>query len=652
MRFVSCGFARSALAAAFLWVPAAPGIAPPADASDLNIWDAASSLASMPSPPGLRLVWDEASTDPASTLDRLERAGFHVAVALPPHAYYVRDENIGRSMLPAGCAFRDAAPAGPSAAGSAPAPARRASLTPDVFESDPFGGREDAFPPALQDRPVFPSRRLSRAGTLRGLPFGARWTDTSEFMIGRIAVSILFPESDGTTDPNRYDWTPALRDSVVRAAVRGLSGWSMFAAQRGIPVTFAIEVHPGLATRYEPIDRTVAEEDNWIQDVLTGFLGYRSDTPTLTFDAANAARARLGAQWSVLLFAVQNATDPDGAFPDGSISHAKLGGPFFVALVNNLNTTSATLDFYIRHEIAHSFWALDEHFPSNGWWACQLTTGYFNQPNYNSVVPAPGYCGFRRGCLMYANQPDSLCDYTQRQIGWYDRNENGIFELLETRAEAFPDSEHYGAVAGSPITLRGRALEIGLWNQNPYRFFAGDTISFGTVDSVVYRIDAGPWSRATPEDGVFDAGLEGFIGTIPPLPPGEYTVSWVAWNSNGFPSYGPRTTVLSLRAASSPAGAGGGQGAAALSLRFGPTPTGGPVRFTLRARAGSSGWGTVHDVQGRQVARWPLAVPSSGTAEWSWSGRVPGGAALPSGLYFLSIEIDGAALKRRLVISH
>src|SRR5712671_6914644 len=89
----------------------------------------------------------------------------------------------------------------------------------------------------------------ARAGVIQGLPFGTRWFDTSEFMIGRVAVSILFPESDGSTDLNRYDWTPALRDSVVRSAVRGLAHWSVFAARRGVPLTFALEVHPGLATR-------------------------------------------------------------------------------------------------------------------------------------------------------------------------------------------------------------------------------------------------------------------------------------------------------------------------------------------------------------------------------------------------------------------
>ncbi|TMQ52659.1 MAG: hypothetical protein E6K74_11690 [Candidatus Eisenbacteria bacterium] len=558
MRCALSGCVRPGLTAIILCALA--GSAGHSYAAETQAWDAASSLAASASPPGLRLVWNSGSEDPAAALDRLERAGFPVAVALPPHVYYVRAEGASRSLLPIGFSFQEDGRAESAArqvaVGPPDAPEPRVGAAVGV-DLDPFQGRNDAFPPIrLGSSPL--RNRIARGGMLQGLPFGARWFDTSEFMIGRVAVSILFPESDGTTDPNRYNWTPALRDSVIRSAVRGLAKWNGFAASHGIALSFAIEVHAGLATRYEPIDRTVAEEDNWIEDVLAGYAGYRSDASTLEYDVANAARSRLGAQWSVLLFAVQNDTDPDGAFPDGYFSHARLGGPFFVTPVNNMNSTSATLDFYIEHEIAHSFWALDEHFPSNGWWSCQLTTGYFNQPNSNSVVPAPGYCGYRRGCLMYANYPDSLCDFTQRQIGWADLDGNGIPDLIETHPAVFPDSSEYRTVAGSPITLRGKALEVAIPNQNPYHYFLGDSISIASIDSVRYRVDGGPANRAVPSDGTFDSGREWFTATLPVLPPGDYVVEWEAWNSNGLKNAESQFTTVSLRAPSAPAGAGGG----------------------------------------------------------------------------------------------
>ena len=641
MRFVSCGFARKALLLAFAPAALLAAAAPRAGlASDASAWEAALSLTNAPAPPGLRAIRHDGDDDPAPTLDRLERAGFQVAVAVLPHVYYVRERPGVSASLPPGFAFIEDA-----SVASVPA---SAAAAPDLFE-----GRGDILPHAA---PRSPSARMAPAGAVAGLPFGARWTDTSEFMTGRVAVSILFPESDGTTDPNRYDWTPALRDSVIRSAVRGLARWSAFAAKRGIALSFAIELHAGLATRYEPIDRTVSEENNWIQDALTGLLGYRSDAMTLAYDAANGARSRLGAQWSTLLFAVQNDTSSTGQFPDGLISHALLGGPFFVTPVKNGGAAlqGATLDAYIEHEMAHIFWALDEHLPFSGWWACSLTSGYFNFPNFNSLVPAAGYCGtVPRQCVMKGNYPDSVCIYTEGQIGWADRSGNGIPDLLETRATAYPDSEQYRAVAGFPITLQGKALEIALPNRNPYHYFIGDTISAAHVDSVLYRINGGPSNRAAPDDGVFDSGREYFTATIPPLPPGNYTVEWEAWNSNGLPSATNLTTALALRAPAPPAGVGEGTPSSrGLDLRCGPSPSAGAIRFFLRGKPGSEGWGAIHDVRGRRVARWRLVIPSTGSADWVWSGRVAGGATLPSGLYFLSVQIDGAVLKRRLVLSH
>ncbi len=618
-------------------------------------WIPASSLAASPAPPGLRLVWDAASEAPAVALDRLERAGYHVAVAVPPCAFYVREEATRESPLPTGFSLAERRDAPPGAVGAqldAPSATRG---EPDPA-ADLFGGAEDAFPPVAGRGS--PPARLSRAGlagALQGLPFGARWIDTSEFMMGRVAVSILFPESDGSTDPNRYNWTPALRDSVVRAAVRGLAHWSVFAARRGISLSFVIETHAGLATRYEPIDRTAAEEEIWIQDALVSLLGYRSDAITLCYDLANAARSRLGAQWAALIFAVQDDTSPTGTFADGIISHARLGGPYFVTPVKNggAATQGATLDNYMEHEMAHIFWALDEHLPFSGWWACSLTTGYLNVPNFNSLVPAAGYCGPPTvNCLMKGNYPDDVCVYTEGQIGWADRNQNSVPDLLETRPAALPDSGEYRAVAGSPITLTGSAIELPIPNQNPYHYGYGDTISIATIDSVRYRLNGGPPQSAAPLDGAFDSGRERFRATLGPLPPGDYLLDWEAWNSNGLPSLTTPTTAISLRASSSPAGADGEAAAPrGISLRLGPSPSDGAVRFMLRAGPDREGRALIHDVAGRVVARWTLRMPSSGILDWRWDGRVGGGATVPSGLYFATVDMGGRSVTRRLVIS-
>ncbi|MBI4364185.1 MAG: hypothetical protein HY568_02040 [Candidatus Latescibacteria bacterium] len=627
-------------------------------------WNPAASLSSEPAPRTLRLVWGTSEEDPARALDRLARAGFHVAVSVPPHVYYVLGRSTMGAALPEGFAFA-AVPEGGADPGGAAIPGHATHEGPTFQGGDLFGGVADVLAPvgspggtgAWTPRAA-PARTPGAApsGNLAGLPYGARWFDTSEFMIGRIAVSILFPESDGTIDPNRYDWTPALRDSVVRAAVRGLAHWSVFAARRGVPVSFVIEVHPGLATRYEPIDRTVAEEKSWIRDALVSLLGYQGDAITLSYDVANAARARLGAQWAALIFAVQNDADPDGAFPDGVISHAELGGPYFVTPIKNGFSAfqGATLDTYIEHEMAHTFWALDEHLPFSGWWACSYRTGYLNQPNWNSLVPAAGYCWpIIAQCLMKGNYPDSVCTFTEAQIGWADRNLNGVPDLVETRPAAFPDSEQYRATAGPPVTLTGSAREIPVPNENPWFHYGyRDTISIATIDSVRFRVNNGPPQSAEPTDGVFDSGRESFRASLGALPAGTYLVDWDVWNSNGLSNLTAPTTTVTLSAPSAPAGVDGGAATPrGISLRLGPSPGDGSVRFLLRGEAGAEGHASVFDVAGRLVARWTVRVPSTGVSTWAWDGADGDGAPVPSGLYFATVELAGRTITRRLVVA-
>jgi hypothetical protein len=466
-------------------------------------------------------------------------------------------------------------------------------------------------------------------------------------MIGSVAVPLLFPESDGTVDPDRFDWTPALRDSVVRSAVRGFLRWTSLAASRGISITFLIEVHPAFPTRFEPIDRPVSQEFSWIEDTLEPLVGYQADAALMAYEFANAARARLGTQWAALVFAVQNDTDVDGAFPDGLIAHAQLGGPWFVVPVNNLNT-SAQLDFYMEHEMTHMFWALDEFPASNAWWSCTYQTGYFNQPNWNSAVPAVRYCGVDDRCVMKGNYPDSLCTLTQRQVGWVDENANSVLDLYETRPLVRPDSTGYRAVAGGTLIVRGTATDRALPNRNPFLFGEGDSITLATIDSVSYRLDGGPWSAATPEDGIYDMGRERFVITIPTPPIGDHLMHFLAKNSNGFTGLVPDSLPITVSGGSAAGPPNGSVSRPSISAF--PTPSSGPVRLTLRAQPGSRAVARVIDVAGREARAWRMDVPASGALEWEWDGRSGRGGARAAGVYFVWVDAGGERLVRRIVL--
>jgi len=656
MRFVSFGSGRRAarvaailpLAALLSLALSAPRRAPAGEAMDaVGTSDLIGALRGVSLPPGSRLVESPSGFDATEAERQLKAAGYEIAVSIPPRVHIVR-ATARAGALPAGFVRRDDASGWPVAAAT---PGLVAIASDPDSGGDPFNGLADAFPPLLGTAPN-PARSPLRAMATPPLPSGlfngTRWDDLSEFMIGRVGIGIYFPESDGSVDPNLYDWTAALRDSVVRSAVRGFLGWSNLAASRGIPLTFLLEIHPSLPTRYEPISRPVSQEELWIEDMLRPLVGYRGDALTMATEEANGVRARLGTHWAGLVIAVQNDTSSTGTFPDGLISHARLGGPWFVIPVNNLKTTSASLDFYMRHEVTHLFWALDEYPANNAWWSCTLATGYFNKPNWNSDIPFPGYCVPHVDCLMRGNFPNSFCQFTTQQVGWVDNDLSGLLDVYETRPIVSPDSAQYRLSAGKSLFLHGNAREAALPNLNPYRSFSGDSISVSVIDSILYRFDGGPWTSLPCADGVFDEGDEAFDLVLPPPSIGNHTIEWQARNSNGRLAATNAATMVTVSGSSGSVDPPGSGGAEALRLAVGPSPGRRPIRFSLSGVGGSVTLVRLWTPAGALARAWRIPPGAAGNA-WTWDGRLRNGERAASGVYFVTVESGRERLTRRLV---
>lgn len=666
MRFESCGSASmnsvrwhlrgGSLALAFLSLLAAPASAAGMAADAAVPW--VEALRTIPLRLGTRLVESPSGASAAEAEQSLHDAGYDIAVSIPPRVHVVRSTRRAGS-LPAGFILRSegtvaSAPATGALGASRDGARAIASLWGGAASAagDPFGGLADALPPLRGARDASRGREALRSSTAPPLPsglfYGTRWEDLSELMVGRVALGIYFPESDGTVDIDRYDWTPALRDSVVRSAVRGFLAWSDFAAVRNIPLSFHLEIHPSLPTRYEPISRPVSQEELWIEDMLRPLVGYRGDALSMTQEVANGLRARLGTQWGGLVIAVQNDSSSTGSFPDGLIAHARLGGPWFVIPVNNLRTTSATLDFYMEHEVAHLFWALDEFPANNAWWSCTLTTGYFDRPNLNSSVPISGYCGMEERCFMRGNYPDALCLPTAEQVGWVDLDQSATPDLYETRPAVVPDSSRFRVVAGYPLWLRGKAGETALPNRNPYRFYSGDSISVSTLDSVFYRVDGGPWNSLEPMDGIFDEGEESVEFTLAPLSIGSHLIEWQAHNTNGRSAAFNATTAVTVSGSSGAIDPPGTGAPAPLTMLLGPSPGRGPIRFSISGVRSAGALVRLWTPTGALARSWTL--PGGNVSDsWIWSGRLRGGEVAPSGVYFVTVDSGGERVKRRLV---
>ena len=75
---------------------------------------------------------------------------------------------------------------------------------------------------------------------------------TSDFMIGRVAVAVIFPESDGSLDPNTETWTDDRKTQALSKIMGGLDWWTRQNSLSPLSFTFVTQT---VATKYEPITR-------------------------------------------------------------------------------------------------------------------------------------------------------------------------------------------------------------------------------------------------------------------------------------------------------------------------------------------------------------------------------------------------------------
>ncbi len=86
---------------------------------------------------------------------------------------------------------------------------------------------------------------------------------------------------------------------------------------------------------------------------------------------------------------------------------------------------------------------------------------------------------------------------------------------------------------------------------------------------------------------------------------------------------------------------------------LGPNPTNGSASLEFRLARGASVQARVHDVAGRVVRRFAEGHWEAGQHRVVWDGRRDGGAPVASGIYFVTLEVDGWRIgARRLVVMH
>jgi hypothetical protein len=369
-------------------------------------------------------------------------------------------------------------------------------------------------------------------------PYMAGFYDTSEYMIGDVAVGIIFLESNGSIDPDKEDWNNTKESNVVSEIQAALNWWA--AREPKAKLTFTYDIHYKVPTSYEPINRPADPNGNtgqslWISDAMTdiGYTKYSSYFDNV-YNYDNAIRKSLNTNWAFTIFMIDSSNDTDGQFADNYIAYSYLGGPFLVMNYKNDGYGIANMDAVAAHETGHIFYALDQYTSANI--SCTERSGYLGIQNQNSAYPSPGACLsnidsiMRGGISGYTN--GSLDAYARQQVGWRDSNANGILDIVDFLPSSVLNVYSPDPTNNNTPTYTGSSTTISTYpNMNPYG--PKHNITINIISNVQYRVDASVWMNASPAEGLFDSSVEGFTFTVPQLSDGSHTIEVRALNTAG-----------------------------------------------------------------------------------------------------------------------
>ncbi len=355
-------------------------------------------------------------------------------------------------------------------------------------------------------------------------PYGAGFYDTSEYLIGRVAVNIVFVQSDGTADSKTetVGWTQSKINAVNAGVEKAMAWWAARNTAAGL--TFVYN-YTTLTTKYEPINRPSSDEGLWIGQVM-GKLGYNeAGYSDRVFHYNNDKRSANAADWAFTIFMVDSEKDANGQFSDGYFAYAYVGGPFMVMTYDNDSYGIGDIAAVTAHETGHIFYALDEYAASG----CTTSerAGYLNEANTNCENGGAGL-----NCIMIGDTPpyyaDAVCQHTARMLGWSDDDPaNGKLDLIDlpptTALNSFmPDPTNNP----SPVYYGMAHSTAAYPSSNTYAFWgaarAANNITINRIASVEYQVDSGGWLAATPREGAFGHSVDSFTFTAASLTAGTH----------------------------------------------------------------------------------------------------------------------------------
>ncbi|MFH1679684.1 MAG: hypothetical protein ABIH26_03460 [Candidatus Eisenbacteria bacterium] len=341
-----------------------------------------------------------------------------------------------------------------------------------------------------------PGKRQGGLERRYGSAFGTSMIQTSELLMGKVAVAVVLPDGPGTTysDPEI---------STVYAKVRGaMDFWSSSVGYPGVRFVYDVRRFVPTSHNFQTTPPHLGQKE-WVEEVMNA-LGYDLFVKGTEFgpvyEYLDSLRIDMRCEWGVCFF-IPKVSYFTGA---GYTAYAYLGGPFLVVpsgingRVTPHGTGSMDLSHLIIHEFGHLFWALDEYPAGGTSQPCHAISGYLAIRNSNSLNH-DYYCEPHVPCCMDVPAP-YVCRFTLGQMGFWESENppDGIPDVLDTHpfvyADSLPDTvlvvdpEIHGIAAVMPVI--NQAFGGGSGAAKTEEETGGrPNITFNSIEHVIYRID-------------------------------------------------------------------------------------------------------------------------------------------------------------------
>lgn len=359
---------------------------------------------------------------------------------------------------------------------------------------------------------------------------------TSDYLVGQVAVGLILPESDGSREAQSEDWREEEIREVRTQVQKALDWWTSL--EPAAHLSFSVTMPSPVTIGYEPIVHGLGQEGLWIAETMSA-LGFESASYfSAVRDYVNALRQQTGADWAFAIFVVDSSADVDGRFADNFFAYAYVGGPFMVMTYDNSGYGIHNMQAVAAHEIGHIFHALDQY--AGAGMHCEKQSGYLHVENGNSL--AGGDCGSNVASIMRGGlapyQDGALDAYARGQIGWWDGDGDGVLDPVDAppRLVIQRQEPEVAAMEGDTVRFNGQA-----W-QDPVPSTALADTAISPISAVRALLDGQTWLEASPLDGAFDTITESYQLQVGPLAPGVHRLEIQAINSEGLASTSAVTT--------------------------------------------------------------------------------------------------------------